>query len=116
MSYRTKILGFLFVAALFATPADSSVWSAQGADAPLKIKKRPQASARGCSGSGRTVVKVTFDKAGKVTAATAIDRSGCGAFDASALKAALGIQFEPAKKNGVAVTTVRSVEYTYSIY
>jgi len=108
--------GILLAAALFATPAAASMWPAQDADTPLKIKKKPQANARGCSGSGRTAVKVTFDKSGKVTAATAITRSGCAPFDASALKAALGIQFEPAKKNGVTVTTVRSVEYTYSIY
>lgn len=115
MSYRTMFSGILLAAALFATPA-ASMWPAQDADTPLKIKKKPQANARGCSGSGRTAVKVTFDKTGKVTAATAIARSGCAAFDTSALKAALGIQFEPAKKSGVPVTTVRSVEYTYSIY
>jgi len=110
------ISGILLTAAIIATPAVGSSLPAQDADSPLKIKKKPQANARGCSGSGRTAVKVTFDKSGKVTAATAIARSGCAAFDASALKAALGIQFEPAKKSGVPVTTVRSVEYTYSIY
>lgn len=114
MKYRRFIVGTLLSAAL-SVPAPAS---GQGADTPLKVTRKPQASARGCKpgSSGLTSVKVTFDKSGKVTEATTIAASGCGPFDREALRAARDIKFEPAKKNGVPVTTVKTVEYAFKIY
>ena len=107
-----------FLAAVFCIPAMGSAPDiVQATDTPLKIKSKPQASARGCKpGSGRTLIKATFDKSGKVTTATIVSASGCDPFDKTAMRAAHSIKFEPAKKNGEAVTTVRAIEYTYSIY
>ena len=112
----------LLAAAIFlaVSPIDAAMRQLAGprqaSDTPLKVKSKPQASARGCSGSGKAVLKVTFDKSGQITGVTAISSSGCGPFDRDAVRAAKKITFEPAVKNGVPVTVIRSVEYVYAIY
>jgi TonB family protein len=117
MRFREHIAVAFLTAALCLPTAASVQDAGQDADTPLKIKSKPQASARGCStGSGRTSIKVTFDRSGKVTEANTVSASGCGPFDNTAIRAAHGIKFEPARKNGQPVTTIKLVEYTYSIY
>jgi TonB family protein len=61
-------------------------------------------------------LKVTFDKSGKVTNVDVARPSGCSAFDRNAVKAAKKIKFEPAIKNGEAITMVKQVEYVYTRY
>ena len=86
-------------------------------DTPLKVKKKPHPRARGCQpGNGRMQIKVTFDKSGVVSDLLQISESGCDPFDRSALNAAKKIEFEPATKDGIAVTVVKTVEYAYGIY
>ena len=117
MKYQPFLKLTLLAAAVFSIAAGTAV-SAQDVDKPMKVIKKPQPNARGCQPgtSGRASVRVTFDKSGKVTEAEMISPSGCAPFDKSAILAARQIKFEPAKKNGTAVTTVRPVEYTYAIY
>ena len=109
---------FIAAAVLSAILSVSALALSQKDDAPLKITSKPQANARGCKpgSSGVTSVRVTFDKSGKVTEATTIAASGCGPFDREALRAARNIKFEPARKKGGPVTTVKTVEYAFRIY
>lgn len=90
----------------------------QSVNSPLKIKKKPSARAQGCDrqSSGVIRVKVTFDKSGVVTKVVRISGSGCGRFDDEAIRAAKKIKFEPATKDGVAVTVVRTLEYVFSFH
>jgi len=122
---RNKLLFlcFLLLGAFTITAAaqldnrsDSS--QPQIVDKPVKIKKKPQSSARGCQAqsSGRMQVKVTFDKSAFVTEVMQLSSSGCNSFDREALRAARKIQFEPAVKDGAAITVVKTVEYAYSVY
>ena len=103
----------------YAQSPDNSNQARQNSqDKPLKIKKKPHASPRGCDdiGSGRVILKITFDKSAKVTKVVPVRRSGCQRFDESAVDAAKKIRFEPAIKNGEPVTVVKTVEYSFSIY
>ena len=86
----------------------------QAQDRPLKITKKPFASAGNCSsGSGKILMRVTFDKSEKVTDVEVINSSGCASFDENAVKAARKIKFKAAIRNGEPVTTTRLVEYNY---
>jgi TonB family protein len=58
-------------------------------------------------------IKVTFHSSGKVTAAEIDESSGCKFFDKETLRVARKIKFNPAIKNGEAVTVVKMVEYNY---
>lgn len=117
MRYKTLLKLTLLAVPVFCIAAGTEV-SAQDADKPLKVISKQQPDARGCrpGTSGRATVRVTFDKSGKVTEAEMISPSGCAPFDKSALLVARKIKFEPAKKKGTAVTTVRPVEFSYAIY
>jgi len=111
------LLIFLLAATGAAQVPGGSRGEFQAKESPLKITIKPPASARGCgNGSGRAVIKVTFDKSGAVTDATAVSASPCQIFNQSAVRAARNIKFQPAARNGKPVTVVRSVEYTYSVY
>jgi periplasmic protein TonB len=105
--FSTVILSLIFVAAVNAQT-----------DKALKIISKPTASPRDCprSSSGTAVVRVTFDKTGKITDTELVRSSACSSFDSSAVDAARRIKFEPAVKNGEAVTVSKPVEYKYSKY
>ncbi len=82
---------------------------------PLKVKTRPKPSPRGCRDieSGKTVIRLTFDRSAKVTKVVLVVRSGCPQFDASAVDAAQRIEFEPAVKNGEPISVVKKMEYAF---
>jgi len=83
----------------------------------LEIKSKPRAEMGDClQSSGLTRLRVTFDKTAKVTFAEIVIASGCEGFDKRAIKAAKGIKFKPAVKNGEPVTVVKSVEYIFQKY
>ena len=109
-----SILATLMVLCTLCVPAQAGGF--QDKETPLKVKSKPAASARGCGGSGKTVLKVTFDRTGKVTEVLPLKSSGCQPFDDSATRSARQIVFEPATKNGSPVTVTRPVEYSYSVY
>lgn len=116
--FAVLTLTIVFGASVDAQPnGQASQSKGQNADKPLKITKKPQPSARGCQpGNGRMQLRATFDKSAVVTNIELKSASGCDAFDRSAMQAAKNIKFEPATKDGNAVTVVRTVEYVYAIY
>ena len=96
---------------------DSNTNNQQTTDKKLKIlKKTPPKSGRCSQSSGRTRIRVTFDKSGTVTDAVVTESSGCTEFDDNSLKAARKIKFEPEIKNGEAVTVTKPVEFNYRRY
>lgn len=111
------IFVFLFLAFIFHGAANAQTQSAnenQKPDQPLKIKKKYPPKMGDCSqANGRTRLKVTFDKSAKVTNAEVLDSSNCTDFDRKAIEAAMRIIFEPAIKNGEAVTVTKIVEYDF---
>lgn len=106
------VFGSVFVAGTIDT-------TAQQADRALKILKKPNAKTDGeCgkTGEGRIRVRVTFGTEAKVTNVEIVDKSTCSTFDKNAVKAAYRIKFEPAIKNGEAITVTKLVEYKYEIF
>ena len=69
-----------------------------------------------CPETGIVRLRVTFDKSGEITKTEIVLSGGCKFFDEKALEAAKKIKFEPAKKNGKKVTSVKLVEYTFTKY
>jgi TonB family protein len=108
------VLSFLTFAG--ASAAQTVNVSKKAADQPVKILKKPVVQLGRCSqSSGITKLRVTFDKSAKITAAAIVQSSGCEEFDKNALRAALGIKFKPAIKNGEAVTVSKPVEYAFRL-
>lgn len=96
---------------------NANVVAAGPADRPLKVLKKPHAAPGYCLQSNAVaVVSAVFDKSGKVSDVALVKVSGCREFDDRALAAALKIKFEPAIKNGQAVTVAKRVEYVYRRY
>ena len=71
---------------------------------------------------GTVRLKVVFLESGEVGDVTFVSESSKkkklskAGLVAKAIEAARNIKFEPAKRNGKSVTTVATVEYTFSIY
>ena len=113
--FSAVILSSILAIAVNAQTGNSN--STQNADKKLKITKKTTAKPAGCrQSSGLAVIKVTFDKSGKITATEIVRSSGCGSFDKNALAAARRIEFEPEIKNGEAVTVAKPVEYRFERY
>ena len=120
------ILSVLFVSVLFVGAANAQTDSnsnkddkkieTQEKDKPLKIKRKPSPAVGDCGQfSGRTTLRVTFDKSAKVTDVEIVALSGCDDFDKNSVKAAKGIQFEPQIKDGEPITVTKRVEYAFEI-
>ncbi len=94
-----------------STPPDPSV-------TPLKLLSKPKPAytdrARQNSIEGTIRIAVLFADSGKVTHALILKGLG-GGLDENALRAAYGIKFEPAKKDGKPVSQIRIVEYGFRI-
>ena len=86
---------------------------------PVKILFKPRASytdrARYAGISGTIRLLVAFSESGKVEHVLVLTSLGHG-LDEEAVKAAKGIRFAPRTRNGKAVTSVKAVEYTFTIY
>ncbi|HEX8368357.1 MAG TPA: energy transducer TonB [Pyrinomonadaceae bacterium] len=100
------------------TPPDSTgkqKTATQEKDRPLEIEHKPFAKTGNCphQSRGLTRLRVTFDKSAKVTNAKIVISSGCDDFDREAVKAAGGIRFKPAIKNGEPVTVSKLIEYKF---
>lgn len=114
---RIVLLSLIVFGAIFI--AGSVNTSAQQTDRPLKITSKPSPRLNGdCgrSGSGRMRVRVTFAKDGKVSNVEVVETSPCKTFDERAVKSAYRIKFDPAIKNGEAITITRLIEYMFEIY
>ena len=86
---------------------------------PLKIIEKPRPSytdaARQSNTQGVIRVAVIFGASGKIEHALLLKRLGYG-LDNEVLKAVQKIKFEPKKVNGNPVSSVRLIEYGFSIY
>lgn len=86
---------------------------------PPKILSKPAVSytgaARQAGVTGKIRLAVLFAASGEVTYTLVIKPLGYG-LDEQAVRAARGIKFEPAEKNGKPISVVRIVEYSFSIY
>jgi len=92
---------------------------AAGVSSPLKITFKPKArfteAARVANSQGNVVLRVTFLASGQIGSISTVKGLPHGLTE-SAIAAARGIRFEPAKVNGVAQTTVKTLEMSFSIY
>ncbi len=109
--------GFLSFAAAVSTNAQTDTQTNQSVVKPVKIKKKPKVQLVTCGQSvGLVQLRVTFDKSAKITEIELVKSSGCEGFDQNAIRAARGIRFEPAIKDGEAITVTKPVEYRFNIY
>lgn len=125
--YLLKIIAlfcFVFLCA-FAANAQSgnsknkSPDGEQTKDRPLKIisKEPPRVSVFGqCfkqygTPYVKTLVRVTFDKSGKISAVELVNGSSCLEFDEESLRVARLIKFSPQVKDGEPVTVTKMVVY-----
>jgi TonB family protein len=86
---------------------------------PLKIISKPRANytdqARQAYVSGTIRLLVAFTASGRVENVLVLTSLGYG-LDAEAVRAAKGIKYEPEIRDGKPVTSVKTVEYTFTIY
>jgi TonB family protein len=109
---------FIFVSFVVLLLSFAVFASGQTVSKKLKIIKKPfPRFSKECGNSyGTTLVRVTFDKAGKITGAEIAQTSTCTAFDDNALDAARRIIFEPQEVDGEPVTVTKIVEYKFNTY
>lgn len=85
----------------------------------LKIVSKPRANytdaARQNQVQGTVTLRVTFTASGAIGSISPVSGLPYGLTE-QAISAARSIRFEPAKKNGVAQTTVKQVQYSFTIY
>ena len=117
------IFSVLFVTVLFVfaahaqTDNNSDKTEKQEKDRPLKIKRKPSPAIGNCEqDSGRTRLRITFEKTAKVTDVEIVASSGCDSFDKNSVEAAKRIKFEPQIKGGEPITVTKLVEYNFTKY
>jgi TonB family protein len=92
---------------------------AKGVTSPVKILSRTQAkytdAARQNNVQGSVTLRVTFTAAGTIGAISAVNSLPYGLTE-QAIAAARQLRFEPAKRNGVAITTSKTVTFSFTIY
>lgn len=123
--YREYLESLRFFAAYYNRPGnrppvgDDSPPPPPSDQTPLKILSKPTASytdrARQAGVSGTILLMVGFSESGRIEHVLVIKPLGFG-LDQEAVRAARGIKFEPAVRNGQKVASVRTVEYTFTIY
>lgn len=96
----------------------SSAASTDPGTVPVTIISKPRASfteeARNAMVNGTIVLAALFGTSGKVTNVIVLKPLGYG-LDEVAVRAAFGIQFTPAMKDGKPIPVVKTVEYTFSV-
>lgn len=90
-----------------------------GVSAGVKIVSKPRANytdaARQNQVQGTVTLRVTFTASGAIGSISPVSGLPYGLTE-QAIAAARGIKFEPAKKNGVAQTVTKQVQYSFTIY
>lgn len=90
-----------------------------GVTSPVKILFKQQAkytdAARQNNVQGTVTLRVTFTANGAIGAISPVSGLPYGLTE-QAIAAARSIRFEPAKKNGVAITTQKTVAFSFTIY
>jgi TonB family protein len=91
----------------------------KGVTTALKITEKPRAiytqEARKNQTSGTVTLRVTFMANGSIGNIAVVSGLPDGLTE-QAIAAARNIQFEPAKRNGVAQTVTKQVQYTFTLY
>lgn len=108
---------FIFTTAIFSqeTAKDKKEKEAQNKTSNLQIAPTNAGTQSNDVTEGVVILRVTFLASGKVGEVTLV--SGLtDELNQQAIEAARKIKFEPAKKNGVAVTVTKTVEYSFSLY
>jgi len=122
---KMAILAFSLTVLLGPTSVLICAQSNEPDTAPLQLVRKPKAaytdSARKHNLQGTVKLMVTFlstGEIGEIVDVTKKHRKKLAklGLTQNAMLAARQIQFIPAKKNGVAVTVNRTVEYTFTIY
>ena len=103
----------------YGSGSSFSVSGSSLADAPLKILAKPRATytelARQNETEGTVRLKVTLLASGDIGSITAITELPNGLTE-QAIAAARQIQFEPTRVNGVPVSKVVTIDYSFEIY
>jgi protein TonB len=90
-----------------------------GVTQDIKIIAKPQAkytdAARQNQFSGTVRVRVTFTSSGQIGSVSVVSNAPYGLTD-MAIAAAKQIKFEPAKKDGVPITKVKQIDYSFTLY
>lgn len=98
---------------------EDKVYMPREVDVKAKIKNRDEyvpSYQRGCPRSMLVTVRVVLHRSGKVTEAHVVKgMTGC-AYDREAIKAARGLKFVPAMKDGHPVSQYVDVEYSAAVY
>jgi protein TonB len=85
----------------------------------IKIIAKPSAkytdAARQNQFSGTVRVRVTFTSSGQIGSVSVVSNAPYGLAD-MAIAAAKQIKFEPAKKDGVAITKIKQIDYAFTLY
>lgn len=88
-------------------------------DKKLIILSKPRAlftdRARQNQIQGKVVLRIAFKKNGKIGKIKVVEGLPDGLSE-NAVKAAEGIRFEPATKNGKPITVTKNIEYNFNIY
>jgi TonB family protein len=90
-----------------------------GVTTDVKILSKPSAkytdAARTNQFSGTVRLRVTFSASGQVTSVSPVGSLPYGLTE-MAIAAAKSIRFEPAKKDGVPITKVKQIDYSFTLY
>ncbi len=115
--YRAKSTGTNAKGGASATYGDGKAFGYSGiSDSPVRIVVKPRAKMPlGFEGQGTVVLRVEFLKNGSIGNVTVIKSLPNGA-EKAALDAVKRIVFVPAFKGGRAVTVLKNVEFSFTIY
>lgn len=110
------LLSFVFISVLAANAQNGD---GQTKDTPLKITKKepPRASvfAQCFKLYGtpylKVLARVTIDKSGEISDVEIVQESECREFDEESVRVAGKIKFQPATKDGEAITVTKTVIY-----
>ena len=90
-----------------------------GVTTDIKIISKPVAkytdAARQNQFSGTVRLRVTFTASGQIGSVSAVGSLPYGLTE-QAIAAAKSIRFEPAKKDGVPITKIKQIDYSFTLY
>ncbi len=79
------------------------------------VRFKQSKTARQNQFSGTVRVRVTFTASGQIGSVSAVSGAPYGLTE-KAIEAARLIKFEPAKKDGVAITKIKQIDYAFTLY
>jgi TonB family protein len=127
MTKFTIIFLILFFAVIFSansqaanllqTSGDDTIYKSSEVDKDVKLTKKPHPHLGGriqeCRSSGKSRIRIVLRKTGRITDVELLASSSCNLWDEASLEAAGKIKFQPAMKNGQAVSVSKIIEYEF---